>query len=96
MPGRDISTLNKILSLLIDEIETAKKTASLEAIEGEVKEWPELADVEGAYVQQVIHHTRGNKQAAARILNIDRKTLDRMIKRHELTLSETRTATGSG
>jgi DNA-binding NtrC family response regulator len=94
LPGKDISQLNKILSLLIDEIESVKKTATLEAIR-QVKEWPELADVERAYVDHVLSHTRGNKQAAARILNIDRKRLDRMIKRFELSLSETRTGTGS-
>jgi DNA-binding NtrC family response regulator len=32
----------------------------------------------------VLEHTGGNKQAAARILRIDRKTLDRMIKRHHI------------
>jgi transcriptional regulator of acetoin/glycerol metabolism len=32
----------------------------------------------------VLEHTRGNKQAAARLLKIDRKTLDRMIKRHNI------------
>jgi len=32
----------------------------------------------------VLQHTRGNKQAAARVLGVDRKTLDRMIKRHRI------------
>ena len=87
MPDKDISTLNKILSLIIDEIASTKKIASLEAIQDEVKEeWPALADVEGAYVEKVLHHTRGNKQAAARLLNVDRKTLDRMISRHKISL----------
>lgn len=43
-----------------------------------------LSDVEGRYVARVLEHTHGNKQAAARILGIDRKTLDRMIKRHQI------------
>lgn len=43
-----------------------------------------LADVEGRHVALVLAHTRGNKQAAARILGVDRKTLDRMIKRHHI------------
>ena len=43
-----------------------------------------LAVVEGRYVAKVLAHTRGNKQAAARILEVDRKTLDRMIKRHNI------------
>jgi DNA-binding NtrC family response regulator len=46
--------------------------------------WPSLAEAEGLYVSRVLAHTGGNKQAAARILNIDRKRVDRIIKRHEL------------
>ncbi|HEX8556518.1 MAG TPA: sigma-54 dependent transcriptional regulator [Pyrinomonadaceae bacterium] len=46
--------------------------------------WPSLAEAEGLYVSRVLTHTGGNKQAAARILNIDRKRVDRIIKRHEL------------
>jgi DNA-binding NtrC family response regulator len=46
-----------------------------------------LSRVEGRYVEQVLAHTNGNKQAAARILEIDRKTLDRMIKRHKLDVA---------
>jgi len=48
------------------------------------EEWVPLSTVEGQYVARVLQHTSGNKQAAARILGIDRKTLDRMIKRHEI------------
>jgi DNA-binding NtrC family response regulator len=46
--------------------------------------WPSLAEAEGLYVARVLAHTGGNKQAAARILNVDRKRVDRIIKRHEL------------
>ena len=87
MPGQNSSTLTKILSVLIDEIGSTKKIASLEAIQSEVnEEWPALADVESAYVEKVLRHTKGNKQAAARLLNIDRKTLDRTIRRNNLDL----------
>jgi transcriptional regulator with GAF, ATPase, and Fis domain len=51
-----------------------------------VEEWSSLAVIEGRYVKKVLTHTRGNKQAAARILDVDRKTLDRMIKRHEISV----------
>jgi two-component system, NtrC family, response regulator AtoC len=47
-------------------------------------EWPTLSEVEGRYVGRVLRHTGGNKQAAARILSVDRKTLLRMIRRHGL------------
>jgi two-component system, NtrC family, response regulator AtoC len=43
--------------------------------------WPTLNEMEEKYVEQVLSHTGGNKQAAARILNIDRKTLTRIIGR---------------
>jgi len=47
-------------------------------------DWVTLSVIEGRYVAQVLEHTRGNKQAAARVLAVDRKTLDRMIKRHHI------------
>ena len=47
-------------------------------------DWVSLSAIEGRYVARVLEHTRGNKQAAARILEVDRKTLDRMIKRHHI------------
>jgi len=43
-----------------------------------------LSVIEGRYVARVLEHTGGNKQAAARLLAVDRKTLDRMIKRHHI------------
>lgn len=89
MPDEQISKLQEILSVILDEIRSAKKTPSSQRLDGTIKEsWPFLADIERAYVAEVLRHTRGNKQAAARILNVDRKTLDRMIKRHKLNLSE--------
>lgn len=43
-----------------------------------------LAEMEQKYVAQVLNSTDGNKQAASRILNIDRKTLTRILKRSGL------------
>lgn len=45
------------------------------------KEWLSLAEMQSKYVAQVLLHTNGNKQAAARLLQIDRKTLTRIIAR---------------
>ncbi len=39
--------------------------------------------MEAKYAAQVLAYTGGNKQAAARLLEIDRKTLARVIKRSE-------------
>ena len=51
------------------------------------EEWGPLSEVEGRYVAKMLAHTRGNKQAAARLLEVDRKTLDRMIKRHNIPMN---------
>ena len=48
------------------------------------EDWVPLSEIEARYVAKVLEHTRGNKQAAARVLGVDRKTLDRMIKRHHI------------
>jgi len=39
--------------------------------------------MEAKYIAQVLSSTGGNKQAAARILDIDRKTLTRALNRSE-------------
>jgi len=50
------------------------------------EEWPLLSEVEARYVTRVLTRTGGNKQAASRIIGVDRKTLDRMIKRHSISV----------
>jgi len=50
----------------------------------EKQDWPQLSEIEGRYVARVLEYTGGNKQAASRVLGVDRKTLDRMIKRHNI------------
>lgn len=46
--------------------------------------WISLAEMEEKYVAEVLAYTGDNKQAAARLLNIDRKTLSRIIQRREM------------
>jgi len=60
------------------------------ADQSEHEEWVPLSRIEGRYVTKVLEHTRGNKQAAARLLGVDRKTLDRMIKRHHIETNSLR------
>jgi DNA-binding NtrC family response regulator len=59
-------------------------------VEKPADDWVPLSEIEGRYVARVLEHTGGNKQAAARILAVDRKTLDRMIKRHHIDTHHTR------
>jgi len=53
------------------------------------REWLTLAEMEAKYIVQVLASTGGNKQAAARILDIDRKTLTRIVNRtiHEAEMN---------
>lgn len=68
--------------------ETPRKTEKCEESETTHQkphgQWLSLAEMEEEYVAEVLEHTEGNKQAAARILNIDRKTLTRIIGRSNL------------
>ncbi len=66
---------------LQESSESANKAVAAE-------EWTSLAVVEGRYVAKVLGHTGGNKQAAARLLEVDRKTLDRMAKRHHIDVTQ--------
>ena len=43
-----------------------------------------LSELECRHIKRVLERTHNNKQAAARVLGIDRSTLQRMIKRHHL------------
>jgi two-component system response regulator AtoC len=51
-----------------------------------ITDWVPLSEVEARYVTQVLEHTRGNKQAAARLLGVDRKTVERILKRQDGSL----------
>lgn len=59
------------------------KLTDVEDTEAE-EEWVSLAEIEGRYVKRMLEYKKGNKQASARLLGVDRKTLDRMIKRHNI------------
>jgi len=50
----------------------------------EPEEQDSLAAVERRHVQRVLHLTKGNKSAAARILEVSRPTLNRMIKDYRI------------
>jgi DNA-binding NtrC family response regulator len=50
------------------------------------EKWLTLAEVEADYVKRVLEQTKGNKQAAVRLLNVDRKTVERMIQRHDIRI----------
>src|SRR5213082_386450 len=69
----------------IREYRAEPRPTDVEAIaDASEQDWPQLSEIEGRYVARVLQYTRGNKQAASRVLGVDRKTLDRMIKRHHI------------
>ena len=72
----------RIRSFSSSLLETAGNTRS--RTDGPPDEPVTLSQIEALHVAGVLAHTNGNKQAAARILGIDRTTLMRMIKRHNL------------
>jgi len=78
LPGH----LQRYLVSELDEANNNEVKGS--SLEDAPKEPLSLSVIEGRHVAKVLAHTGGNKQAAARLLNVDRKTLDRMIKRHRI------------
>jgi DNA-binding NtrC family response regulator len=66
--------------------EKVEETAQPARLRQEETEWPTLEEIEKRYVTRVLEHTGGNKQAAARLLGVDRKTIERMMKRYDIQL----------
>lgn len=64
--------------------EEGESESSANSTERGHEEWLTFAEMEKRYVTRVLEHTRGNKQAAARLLDVDRKTIERMITRHNI------------
>lgn len=71
------------LDLSAEEVGTQRRAVCDPSSES----WLTLAEMERRYVTRVLAHTRGNRQAAARLLSVDRKTIDRMVKRHKIALT---------
>lgn len=86
------NTLNadSIAMPLLQDHQENNSPEPLAAAEPANGDWVTLSEIEGRYVARVLEHTRGNKQAAARVLAVDRKTLDRMIKRHNIDCQQAR------
>ena len=67
-----------------DHCESITKPTNVDIGGAHVQDWPSLENVEADYVARALIHANWNKQATARLLNIDRKTLERMIKRYNI------------
>jgi two-component system response regulator HydG len=63
------------------EVEVVNGAEPTTAQGAAAQDWPSLGEVEGRYVARVLEHTGGNKQAAARLLGVDRKTVERIVRR---------------
>jgi len=83
-----LNTVSIVLPSPLDHYEEMPPETSAPA--QPANDWVTLSEIEGRYVARVLEHTRGNKQAAARVLAVDRKTLDRMIKRHNIDCQRAR------
>jgi transcriptional regulator with GAF, ATPase, and Fis domain len=90
--SRDLFNMLKAVSIFLPALPDHHEHLSLETSLSEHanNDWVTLSEIEGRYVGRVLEHTRGNKQAAARVLSVDRKTLDRMIKRHNIDCQRAR------
>ena len=88
----DLFNTLKAVSIAIPPMQDLHEPISPEgaALSEPDDDWVTLSEIEGRYVARVLDHTRGNKQAAARVLAVDRKTLDRMIKRHNIDCQHAR------
>jgi two-component system, NtrC family, response regulator AtoC len=58
-----------------------------ESEQGADRTWVPLSEIERRYLVRVLYHTRGNKKRAAEILEVDRKTLSRMVERHVINVA---------
>jgi DNA-binding NtrC family response regulator len=74
----------RALSIVLPPLQTIDISGAVGYDQSFGEDWVTLSEIEGRYVARVLNYTGGNKQAAARILSVDRKTLDRMIKRHHI------------
>ena len=80
----DLFQALRALSIVLPPLQTIDIYGAFGYDQSFGEDWVTLAEIEGRYVARVLNYTGGNKQAAARILSVDRKTLDRMIKRHHI------------
>ena len=74
--------------MLTPSVEEKKEMASLPHLIPAMS----LRDVERMHIQRVLHHTKGNISHAARILEIDRKTLRAKVRDYGLIVEETKAA----
>ena len=65
--------------------------AQPQEMSGDGEELLSLSEVERRHIIRVLARTGGNKQAAARVLGIDRTTLQRKLERYNLDRSEANT-----
>ena len=67
--------------LLLPAITSSQSLAQGLAVPPTADALPTLAELERSHVERVLRHTEGNKSQAAKILGIERSTLDRKQKR---------------
>jgi len=72
---------------VIEPVHLVEEMQQITSVPGQVeteRDWPTLAEKEKRYILEVLDEVEGNKSKAARILDIDRVSLWRKIKRYGL------------
>jgi two-component system response regulator AtoC len=72
--------------LRLDAAERSAEREGEDKLEAGDKPGDTLADAERAQVQRILNRTEGNKRQAARILDISRSRLDRLIEKHGIVV----------
>jgi DNA-binding NtrC family response regulator len=83
-------TLSKGPVLLVDDLPIQLRQPS-RSVEGTIfRDTPSLAEMKERYIRYVLEHTGGNISRSAEILQVDRRSLYRMLDRYGLAPAEAR------
>jgi DNA-binding NtrC family response regulator len=82
----DIAVIGELPGAIALQLKLQSTTDSPTTVEIQpcAETWPTLTQIETDYIGRVLRHTHGNKQAAARILGIDRTTVIRKITQYQI------------
>jgi DNA-binding NtrC family response regulator len=81
----DVSLISEVSGVVGLELKLASPADTQPHIDTDQAEsWVTFEQLERDYLLRVLEHTKGNKQAAARILGVDRTTVNRKIHHYNI------------